>query len=313
MTEPSLGHDRLALLQTFVTIVEAGSLSAAALRMDTSQPTVSRRLQLLERMLGLRLLRRSTHAMTLTEDGERCFARARDLLDQWQAIEADMRGLKDDPRGTLRVLAPHAFGQDQLIVPVVEYLRQYPETSIEWILHDRLPDFIAEGLDCAIRVGTVEYPGLVAVHIADVPRIPVCRPELLPGGAVPTHPSQLGALPWLALQTFYRDEVVMTHRLSGEQHRFGIRPRLGTDSMHALHKSILTGIGAGIVSTWVVEDDLASGRLVRLAPEWTALPLPVYLVYPYARFYPARLKAFIALVRTHIPQVTGMSPPANRP
>jgi DNA-binding transcriptional LysR family regulator len=97
--------DRLELMQTFVRIVEAGSLSAAAAQMGSTQPTISRRLQWLEKMLGLRLLQRSTHAMRLTEDGERCYAHARALLENWAAVEADLRGAQDQPRGQLRVLS----------------------------------------------------------------------------------------------------------------------------------------------------------------------------------------------------------------
>ena len=123
-TQPP-GADRIELMQTFVRIVEAGSLSAAAQQLGTSQPTVSRRLQALERSLGIKLLQRSTHVMKLTEDGDRCFAHAKALLEDWRAMEDDLRGTADTPRGTLRVLAPHAFGQDQFIAPLMAYLRRY--------------------------------------------------------------------------------------------------------------------------------------------------------------------------------------------
>ena len=114
--QPAL--DRMALMQTFVRIVEAGSLSAAAAQLGTTQPTVSRRLQALERSLGLPLLQRSTHRMKLTEDGERCFERAKELLANLEAFDADMRGTGDQPEGTLRVVVPHAFGQQQLVGPL---------------------------------------------------------------------------------------------------------------------------------------------------------------------------------------------------
>ena len=98
------GADRIELMQTFIRIVETGSLSAAAQQLGTSQPTVSRRLQALERSLGVKLLQRSTHVMKLTEDGDRCFAHAKALLEDWRAMEDDLRGTADTPRGTLRVL-----------------------------------------------------------------------------------------------------------------------------------------------------------------------------------------------------------------
>ncbi|MGC3962895.1 MAG: LysR family transcriptional regulator [Rhodocyclaceae bacterium] len=312
MTTPATpGTDRLELLQTFVRIVEAGSLSAAARLLGTTQPTISRRLMMLEQTLGLRLLQRSTHAMKLTEAGERCYEHARDLLETWQAIEADLRDDKDAPRGTLRVVVPHAFGQEQLIAPMAEYLQQHPEVSVEWLLHDRQPDFIADGIDCAIRVGAVDDPSLVAIRLAEVPRIVVARPGLWGAGDPPEHAKDLAHLPWLALRTYYRDEVVLMHASSGEQQRFPIRPRMSTDSLYALRNAAIGGLGACIVSAWVVADDLQRGELAHITPAWSASPLPVYLVYPHARFYPARLRAFIELIRTHMPTLSGVRAPSR--
>ncbi len=297
----------MALLHTFVRIVEAGSLSAAAETLGTSQPTVSRRLQTLERALGVRLLRRSTHGMTLTEEGSRCFDGAKDLLDGWDALESDLRGTKDEPRGRLRVVAPHAFGQEHLMVPLGAYLRRYPAVSVEWLLYDRFPDFIAEGVDCAIKVGAVEDPSVVALRLAEVPRIVVARPGLWGEGAPPPdHPDGLHRLPWLALRTFYRTEVSLTNREDEQSLHFPIRPRLSTDSLYALRNGVLAGLGAAVISAWVVADDIAQGRLVHLAPDWRAEPLPVYLAYPQARHYPAKLRRFIEIIRAAMPTLAGM-------
>lgn len=289
--------DRIGLMQTFVHIVEAGSLSAAAAQMGASQPTVSRRLQALERSLGLRLLRRSTHAMHLTEDGERCFSRAKELLASWQAFEADLRGAGDEPEGTLRVIAPHALGQRLLVGPLAEYLRAYPRVTVEWLLHDRRPDFISDGIDCAIQVGEVTDPSVVAIKLSEVPRIVVAAPSVLAGGAMPTHASELAALPWLSLRTFYHTEILLTHSQTGEAYRVPLRPRMSTDSLYAIHSAAVMGLGACAVSAWLMTDDIEHGRLVRLASRWVAAPLPVYLVYPPARFQPAKLRRFIETMR----------------
>lgn len=313
MKQAPAGADRLDLLQTFVRIVEAGSLSAAAQQLGTTQPTVSRRLQQLERQLGLRLLQRSTHAMKLTGDGERCFEHAKGLLERWDAIEADLRGVQDAPRGHLRVLVPSVFGQQQLVPPLVAFLQQHPAVTVEWLLHDRLPDFIAEGIDCAVRIGQVEDPGLVAIRLAELPRIVVAAPGLWGGGPLPQTPAELARLPWLALNTFYRDEVELMHAGRGQAVRFAIRPRLSTDHLYALCNAVRGGLGAGIASTWAVADDLAAGRLVQLAPDWTAPALPISLVHPPGRFPPARLRAFIALMRDYLPQVPGVRPPSRPP
>jgi DNA-binding transcriptional LysR family regulator len=297
MTKTTVPADRWELMETFVRIVDAGNLSAAAAQLGTTQPTISRRLQALERSLGVRLLRRSTHSMTLTEDGQRCLERARELLANWQAFEADMRGAGDEPEGTLRVIAPHAFGQQQLVAPLAEYLARYPRVNVEWLLHDRRPDFIAEGIDCAIQVGAIDDQSVVAIKLAEVPRIVVAAPALaqrLPAGH---SPADIARLPWLALRPYYRGEVALTAIGSGGQVRFPIAPRMSTDSLYALRSAAVMGVGAAIGSAWLVGEDIEQGRLVHLAPQWRAAPLPVHLVYPQARFYPARLRRFLDVMR----------------
>ncbi|WP_372656388.1 LysR family transcriptional regulator [Hydrogenophaga sp.] len=307
--------DRIGLMQTFVTIVEAGSLSAAAARMGTTQPTVSRRLQALEASLGVPLLKRSTHAMALTEDGARCFERAKELLANLEAFESDMRGVGDQPDGMLRVVVPHAFGQGQLVHPLTEYLNRYPGVSVDWLLHDGVPNFIASGIDCAILVGEVTDPTLVAIRLSQVPRIVAAAPSVLTHQAVPAHPSALAALPWLALRTYYRDHIVLTCSRSGERVRLPIQPRMSTDSLFALRSAALLGLGVCVGSSWLLADDLAAQRLVQLTPDWQAEPLPLHLVYPYARFYPARLRRFIEVMRARIPPIfeTEVNAPLARP
>lgn len=308
MKDTSLsGIDRIELMQTFIRIVEAGSLSAAAARLQTTQPTVSRRLQSLEKLLGLKLVQRTTHVMKLTDDGERCFAHARTLIESWQAIEDDLRGAAEEPRGLLRVLVPHAFGQDQMIAPLQRYLQSSPQMSVEWMLSDRRPDFIAEGIDCAVHIGAITDPSVVAVLVAEVPRIVVASPACC---SPLQHPADLADLPWIALSTFYRHQVVL-HSEEGETEQIDIRPRLLTDSLYALRNSVLLGMGVGVASKWVVADDIISGRLLHLCPQWHAEPLPVYLVYPWARYYPAKLRHFLALMRQVLPAIGGTQLPTT--
>jgi DNA-binding transcriptional LysR family regulator len=297
-------------MHTFVRIVESGSLSAAALRLSTTQPTISRRLQSLERLLGVKLLQRTTHVMKLTDDGERCFAHAQELVERWQAIEDDLRGAAEEPKGVLRVLVPHAFGQDQMIAPLQDYLQRYPKMTIEWMLSDRRPDFIAEGIDCAVHVGALTDPSVVALLVAEVPRIVVASPALAGLASDTDSPAALAELPWVALSTFYRQEVVLNNE-QGNTQRIDIRPQLLTDSLYALRNSVLAGMGVGIASSWAVKEDIEQGRLRHLCPDWHAAPLPVYLVYPYARFYPAKLRQFLALMREVLPVIGGTQRPAK--
>ncbi|KTR88370.1 LysR family transcriptional regulator [Pantoea dispersa] len=300
--------DRIELMQTFIRIVESGSLSAAATQLGTTQPTVSRRLQALEQRLGLKLILRTTHALKLTDDGERCYAQARQLVATWHALEDELTGANDDPIGTLRVRAPHAFGQDQLIAPLMDYLQRYPRLAVEWMLNDRTPDFVSENVDCAIQVGAPTDPSVVAVLLAEVPRFVVAAPALLAAHAPVQEVTQLTQLPWLALTSFYRNEIALQRLSDGQPINLAIAPRLASDSLYAVRKAALAGMGAAIVSSWVVQEDLASGALVQLVPEWQAPPLPVWLTYPWASYYPARLQHFFAMIRDVMPQLTGTQP-----
>jgi len=295
--------DRIELMQTFVRIVEAGSLSAAAAQLATTQPTISRRLQTLERSLGVRLLQRSTHAMKMTEDGERCYERAKELLAGWDDFENELRGARQHAEGSLRVVVPHAFGQKQLIGPLAQFMRQHPRITVEWLLHDRAADFISQGIDCAIQVGEVNDPSVVAIHLAEVPRMTVAAPSVLAGRPMPRQPADLAELPWIAIPAFYRREVTLTHAHTGEQRQVSFRPQLVTDSLYALRNTAVEGLGVAVGSSWVLNEDVAAGRLVQLLPDWQPAPLPVCLLYPYARFQPARLRHFIDTMKEAMPSV----------
>jgi DNA-binding transcriptional LysR family regulator len=303
----------MMLVETFVRIVDAGSLSAAARALATTQPTISRRLKSLEKSLGVRLLQRSTHAMKLTDDGMRCYARAKELIAGWQEFESEIRGAVDEPVGMLRVVAPHAFGQQQLVAPLAEYLARYPRMTVDWVLHDRTPDFIGEGIDCAIRVGEVPDPSMVAIRLGDVPRIVIATPGLFDGRALPAHPDELAALPWIAVSHYYRDEVALTHARTGDTVRVPVQPRLYTDNLYAMRSAVTLGVGAALGSRWALREELDAGRLVQLVPEWQASPLPIWLIYPPARFYPARLRRFIDIMRVAVPRAYGVvAPPDTR-
>lgn len=306
------GQDRLALLQTFLRVAEAGSFSAAAQQLATTQPTVSRRVQLLESLLGARLVERSTRGLRLTEEGERCAAQAQELIDGWQALAEDIDG-GEELSGTLRLRVPHAFGQSQLIEPLAAFLTKHPRVSVEWMLQDQLPDFSRENVDCSLLVGEIAQPNLIATQLAEVPRVLVAAPAIarkLPKGLDKAAPEEIAAVlaaqPWLALLAFYRDGIELVGAKGDGRVEIPFKPRLGTDSLFALVESARRGLGVALVSQWAVMDDLAEGGLVRLLPSWCATPLPISLVYPSRRLQPARLRAFLQVMREVIPTMRGM-------
>ncbi|HEY0955370.1 MAG TPA: LysR family transcriptional regulator [Roseateles sp.] len=291
----SSSSDRLLLMQTFIRIVEAGSLSAAARQLGTTQPTVSRRLQALEQQFGQPLLQRSTHALRLTQTGERVLARAKALAADWEDFEQSLRAEPARPEGLLRVQVPHAFGQEHLVAPLVQALKEAPGLRVEWLLDDAAPNFIEQGLDCAIRVGGRAEGAVVAIPLAQVPRVLVAAPSLVAGRRIET-PDDLAALNWIALSTFYRQELQLV-RDDGVRERLGIRPALATDSLYAAREAARLGLGAALLSGWSVRQDIETGRLVRLLPGWRGSALPVQLLYPNPPAPTARLRYFIEAMR----------------
>jgi DNA-binding transcriptional LysR family regulator len=178
--------------------------------------------------------------------------------------------------------------------------------NIEWRLSDVAPDFLADHIDCAIHVGFEPDPNTVAILLAEVPRIMVASPELLARFPEIQNIEDLQSFPWLELSTYYRHEIHLKNQLTQQTQRVPIQSRLSTDSLFVLKNAALQGVGVALISSWLAADALADGTLVNILPEWQAAPLPVYLVYPWARYYPARLRQFLSLMREVMPTISGM-------
>lgn len=300
--------DRILLLTTWVRIVEAGSLSAAAKQLKTTQPTVSRRLQSLEQIFKCKLMLRTTHQLKLTDEGDTCYQHAKQLLEQWSILEDSVGSDTAKIKGRLRVRAPHAFGQQQLIKPLMEYLTLYPEMRIDWLLNDISPDFLADNIDCAIHVGAITNPNVVAKLIGYVPRIIVAAPKVIKKHGDINNISELQQWPWIAVSTFYNHELILKNTLSNELSVLGLDPILSTDNLYSALECIKGGLGIGAISSWLVKPYLLTGQLVHMAEHWQADPLPIYFVYPYSNYYSKRLRLFMEVMTIGIQQMIGIDP-----
>lgn len=300
--------DRILLLTTWVRIVEAGSLSAAAKQLKTTQPTVSRRLQSLEQIFKCKLMLRTTHQLKLTDEGDTCYQHAKQLLEQWSILEDSVGSDTAKIKGRLRVRAPHAFGQQQLIKPLMKYLTLYPEMRIDWLLNDISPDFLADNIDCAIHVGAITNPNVVAKLIGYVPRIIVAAPKVIKKHGDIKNISELQQWPWIAVSTFYNHELILKNTLSNELSVLGLDPILSTDNLYSALECIKGGLGIGAISSWLVKPYLLTGQLVHMAEHWQADPLPIYFVYPYSNYYSKRLRLFMEVMTIGIQQMIGIDP-----
>ena len=255
--------DRFEFMRLFVRIAETGSLSAAAQSLGVSQPTASRQLKQLESMLGVQLVRRSTHDLGLTDAGKRFFEDARALLADWEASIDTLRNAREELTGLIRVAVPVALGQTILATIAARFLVRHPGVTIDWRLIDQPGDLVAGGFDLWIRAGPVRQLGLIVRHLWQIERTIVATPEF----RTVNNPKALERLRVVRLSTFVPDEVMMT----GPRERkvlLKVKPAFDTDNIYAAIEAVREGVGYGILPYWAIQQDLDSGRLIEICPGW---------------------------------------------
>lgn len=286
--------DTLRAMRFFVRTMELGSLSAAARELDTTQPTVSKVLALLEAQLKVRLLERSTKGPVPTEQGLRFYDQAKAILEQYEAAASGVQGMTEQPAGLLRINAPVALGQFHVNALVQEFLRLYPGISVELILNDRFVDLVEEGVDVALRLGAELPPNVIGRHLAVVPRFFVASPAYLERRGTPRDPNELASHDFVRF-AWSPGNTIDLYR-SDETLRVATNSRYRANNALAIREALALGSGIGLCPEWLVCDLLSKGELVRVFPEWSASPQDLHLLYPSRRYQPLRSKLFIEFV-----------------
>ena len=303
MTKPL---DRLALLETFVRIADAGSISAAARNLGVSQPTASRQLAELETRLRTQLARRNTHSLALTEAGIELLGEARLLLDRWEALEERYLSGASDLVGSLKVVAPVALGQRELARIAWRFQSAHPGIALTWLLEDRPVRFAEVGCDCWIKVGAVPDDTLVVRELGVVERLLVAARGHF---QVADTPGAVGGQPFVALEPFEGDRIPL-HDARGSTVSLSPPVRISTNNIAALKEAVLTGLGVAVMPRWFVAAELAAGELIDILPGWRAPTLPVRAAYLAGRYRPRRLRAFVDLLEESVPGIEGVAAPA---
>lgn len=278
----------------FAEVVAAGSLSGAARRLRISLAMVSKRLAHLEGRLGTRLIHRTTRRLSLTEAGERFHADVVDILRAARAAEARVSGQEKEMAGNLRISAPTSFGRLYVAPFLGGFLDSHPRIAVQLDLSDGFIDLVAERIDVAIRITGAVPPSLVAHRLGDSPRVLCAAPRYLDKHGLPTTIAQVrnshllaavGQLPWRL------DGPSGSAVIDGES-------RVQTNSSEVVRELTLAGAGVALRSLWDVDQDIASGRLIRLLPDYAGShDAGIYAVHPRAPLVPAGVTAFIAYLQ----------------
>ena len=284
-------------LAVFVQASQAGSVAAGARRLRISPLTAARRLSALETDLGVRLLHRTTRAISLTPEGETFLPHAVAVLDAEEAARESVRPTAGGVSGLLRITTSDAFGRRVVMPIVADFMAAHRDVRVDLIVTDRMVDLVAEGVDVAIRIAEPTDSHLIGRRLSDNRRDLYAAPAYLASAAAPKVLSDLSRHANL-VQTGVDHWPFLA---SDRRVRIPVAGRFSATSIESLHAACLSGLGIGMFSSWVVRDDLAAGRLVRLpladaSPE----PLAIWALYPSRRLTPAKVSAFIAFVKLHL-------------
>ncbi|AWD03100.1 LysR family transcriptional regulator [Klebsiella aerogenes] len=270
--------DKLRGMETFVAVVECGSFTGAAARLEMSAVMVGKYIALLEGQLGTRLLERNTRRQSLTDAGRVYFDEARRVLEQVANAERSVERLRLAPAGTLRVSAPVSFGASIIAPLTASFLQAWPEVRVELDLTNRMVDLVDEGIDLAIRIGDIQRTDLVAKYLASY-RMAICAaPDYLARHGTPQTPADLAGHQCLSHTVWTaRNEW----RLPGaaEEVRWKRDAVLRCNDGYALRMAAVAGAGLLLQPEVLLAEDLANGRLVRILQNYTPEPRPIHLLW----------------------------------
>lgn len=297
--------DRYLALQCFRRVVETGSFAAAARDMDVSRAVVTKYIAVLEQWTGTRLLSRTTRSMQLTEAGTRFFEYAQRVLDDTDATLSELRDDTLLARGRIVVSCPVSLGLSFLADHLHAFAQQHPEVALDLRLDDHAVDLVREGVDLALRgQAQLSDSTLVAVPLMAMERVLCASPAFWAQHGLPTHPRDLPTrhcLPYLLGQ----DAWEWTFDGPDGRHTVAVQGRFRANNSLLLIDAMRRGTGIGLVPRVMARDALRDGSLEEALADFRTEPRQLYAVYPSRAHLPARVRALVDFLRSHLPQAAG--------
>jgi DNA-binding transcriptional LysR family regulator len=284
--------DLFSSMKMYVAVVEGGSFSAAADKLDISRAMASKQIQKLEEHLGTRLLNRTTRRLSLTETGREFYERSIQIIGDVEDAEQIAGQMTRRPQGVLRVTIPLSYGQHRLATVIGDYTQAYPHVQLDIKLSDRKVDLIEEGLDLAIRIGAMPQSDLIARKIGGVRSIICATPAYLARHGTPQTLEDLTKHSCLG---YTLSGTGAEWRLEGPDGSVSvpISGPIKADNGDIIRLAALSDAGIIFQPHFIVGDDIDAGRLVRVLPEWQSVELGVYAVYPSRKHLSAKVRTFV--------------------
>ena len=289
--EQNLPFDLDALL-VFGKVVESRSLSKAATLLGMPKSTVSRKLTKLESDLGIRLLRKNTHQLTVTDLGEKVYAHAVNILTEANGVRAVVEGSRQEPQGELRVAIPVFVGIDYASRVGATFLQRHPNSRLDIRLVDNMVDPIKDGFDVVFGTGPLQDSTLIARKVFSLELFLCASPEFVRQLEEPiTVPTQLSTLPFIDFGFGGPRNLTVAK----DNRRYELSPlvRARANNFQVCKQYILQGLGIGVMPTQIIcTTELREGTIVPVLPEWTPQPLDVHMIYPFELSFSTLISAF---------------------
>lgn len=303
MPKPYNGNDtgpgglgNLRRLAYFVAVVETGSFTAAAERLGITKAVVSQQVARLEREFRASLLVRTTRKVQATEAGRTFYQRCALILHEADEAFNELAEASAEPFGMLRLTAPLDYGVGVLVPTIAAFTLRYPACKVDAILSDQTLDMMSSNIELAIRVGWLAESGLQSRKIGSFRQWLVAAPSLAPQVSRLTRPEQIAQLPFIANTALREHSQWNFSRKRSEQQSVAVQASIFLDATLAVHEAVCAGAGVSVLPDYVVANDLASGRLIRVLSQWTLPTGGIHAVFPAARFPPAKVRAFVDLL-----------------
>ena len=286
--------DRVGDLTLFLRVLDLGSITAAAHSLDLSVAVASQRLKRLERELGVRLLHRTTRRLHPTPEGVALAERGRVLVEDLESLGAGLREAATEIAGTRRVTLSASFGRQHVSPLLPKFLARHPKLRLSVHLSDQVVDLVSEGFDLAIRIGAMEDSQLVARRIAANRRVLCASPDYLRRRGQLKVPRDLQDHECLLLfGSSGRQDVWRLHDAQGKEMPVRVQGRFESNLGELLRDASVAGEGIAIHSLWHVADDLRTGRLQVVLPDFPLTTTAISAVMPQRRQVPPRVRAFV--------------------
>ena len=287
--------DRLATMETFVTVVDTGSFSAAARRLGVGQPAISKSIAQLEARLAVKLLARSTRGLAPTEAGLNFYERARRSIEEADEADLAARGAGTGLSGKLRVGAAVTFARLHLIPRIPEFLARHPDLEMEVVLDDRNIDLVQEGIDVALRMGALADSSLTARKIATGQRRVLGTAAYFERAGVPAAPGELVSHEAVIYSQHGGGEV-WTFRRGDAELAVTVTGRLRVTAAEGVRAAVLADVGLAIASEWMFAPELADGVVRAVLRDWELPAIDLWAVFPTGRTATTKARTFIGFV-----------------